>query len=605
MNARLGKLWRGLTGLRDLPGPLLAKEMLVSSRRMRYYVLRFAYAGALALFIMTVWLGVVEGSAAWSAGYRAQQMPELGKKLSCYIVWFQFVGSQLVAVVLLSGAISEEIGRRTLVPILTTPLPFWKIVTGKFAGKLLHVGLLLALSLPLLGAARVLGGVPWDYVLSGACISVTAAMFSGAAATFFSVLCRRPLLAILATGAVGLGVFGILGGVLLLAATIISALAGGSALAVALYPNPYAAMVYQTVVLLDPSRRMGLFFWPGHCAVMLAATAGVLAMTTALLRRSGVRKALGPDGPAAPPLPPRAGLPVLAPIEEADRAPPRRRWRPRGWNLRNLTGSPVFWREMRKPLLRDKVVQIVVVCAVLFYLLYVYAILGAGGQLGEGGTHAAFLAAFLVVAMFCVAVDAATTIAPEKQSRTLVGLLCTPLSDWHVLLGKLGGTMFRCLPVWLLLAGHVLVFVLARVLHPLVIVHVAILVASTTVFLAGMGAYFSARLRRTTSAVLATVGAGLLLWAVAPGVAGMVGRAFGDREAAELLEYVNPVSQAAVVAQAACRGWQPHYGSWGYFKGGAGLVTALLFCVGLGYAGVGALLAWRAKVLLRRKVFDE
>jgi len=121
MNAQLGKLWRGLSGLRDLPGPLLAKEMLVTSRRMRYYALRFAYAGALALFIMTVWLGVVEGSAARSAGQRAQQMSELGKKLSGYIVWFQFVGAQLVAVVLLSGAISEEIHQRTLVPILTTP----------------------------------------------------------------------------------------------------------------------------------------------------------------------------------------------------------------------------------------------------------------------------------------------------------------------------------------------------------------------------------------------------------------------------------------------------------------------------------------------------
>jgi ABC-type transport system involved in multi-copper enzyme maturation permease subunit len=599
-------MFRAAAHIADLPsllGPLLAKELLVTSRRKRYYVLRSVYAALLALFILSVWIGVVERSSAWSGAYRQAQMVSLGKQVSSYLMWFQFIGSQLVAVVLLSGAISEEIHQRTLLPILTTPLPHWKIVAGKFAGKLAHVGLLLGISLPLLGLARILGGVPWDFVLAGVCISATASMLIGAVATFFSVLCRRPLLAILATIGVAATAYLLIGGILAIVAGILQAVSGTSAMSLALYPNPFAAMIYETVALNDPSQRVASFFWPAHCAVMAGLTFLVLWLTAVVVRRSGLRRALGPVNFGAV-ADSAGGPPVLAAVEDdADAQPVRRRWRPKGWALMELRRCPVMWREFRKPLLRDRIVQIVVFCAVLFYLLYVYAIFGAGGALGQPATQAGFTSVFLVVLMFCAAADSATTISPEKQTRTLVGLLCTPLSDWDVLMGKACGSLFRCLPVGLLLAGHVTIFVMAGVLHPLAWVQIGMIAVSTTLFLAGTGVYFSARQRRTTMAVLANLGLALVLWVVAPAVTEIVGKAFGRGAASDLLTRSNPVAQTAIVAYGATGHGKLSYG-WPGHSAGAGYTTLLVLATSSAYTAAGVLAAWRAKVQMRRKAFD-
>lgn len=267
-----------------------------------------------------------------------------------------------------------------------------------------------------------------------------------------------------------------------------------------------------------------------------------------------------------------------------------------------MIGSPIIWRELRKPLLRDKVVQIVATCAVLFYLLYAYAIVGASGAMGQGGTHAFFVAMFLLIGMGCTAMDAATCIAPEKRARTWPALLSTPVSDWHILLGKAGGTLFRCLPVWLFLAGHVVVFTMLGFLHPIAVLHVSLLAIWTSVFLTGSGVYFSTRHRRATTAVLMNVGLALLLWAMIPAGAQLVGEVFGDYEIARALFCVNPVVQAVVVAEGAAGPLRYSWPSGGYTHWGA--TTLVMLGSAVAYCLAGYLFAWRAKKLFRRNVFE-
>jgi ABC-type transport system involved in multi-copper enzyme maturation permease subunit len=617
-------------------GPLFTKELLVTSRRAKYYMLRFAYAAVLGLFVSLVWLAFIQSARGADPTYRIAHMSEMGKGIVSSIMCFQFGIAQFVAIVLLSSAINEEIYQRTLVPILTTPIGYWQIVLGKFLGKLLHVGLLLAISLPLLGIVRVLGGVPWGYLLAGVCITITASMFTGSVSLLFSAINRRPYLAILASLGMVASFYVVVGLVLLMVSAIASAIVGNGGFCLVLYGNPIAAMTYETMYLNNPAYRVSGFYWPIGCMVTLAMTAGVLKIAEIVVRRSALRKAVGVQTAiadvsaitvramhAAPVLMPADGSPVAAVLEpqrhdaNEEDAPRRRRWwKARGWNIQRMIGnSPIVWRELRKPLLRDRIVQIVAMCAVVFYLMYTYAILGASGAMRNGETQAFFVCMFLLAGMLCTALDSATCIAPEKQARTWPALLCTPVSDWHILLGKAGGTAFRCLSVWIFLAGHVVLFTLLGFLHPIALIHVGLLAAWSGVFLTCTGVYFSTKYRSVTTALLMNLGLAGLLWLLIPMGADLLGDVFGDKEISAHILATNPIVQAwRTVEGATLTGKEsalPRYedGSLRYrWPGGiCGWLgtTGIMLANTLGYGLVALWLAWRTKKMFRRNVFDN
>ena len=75
----MGRVLAQLGRVRGFVGPLLTKELLVTSRRPRYYLLRFGYAAFLGLFIALVWLGFLESANRQPAAWRATHKPELGK----------------------------------------------------------------------------------------------------------------------------------------------------------------------------------------------------------------------------------------------------------------------------------------------------------------------------------------------------------------------------------------------------------------------------------------------------------------------------------------------------------------------------------------------
>jgi len=149
--------------LRWLTGPIFDKELRVSSRRRRNYVLRFVYLAALTLYVVLIWLASVHESGygpSGSGAYRISMMSRAGQTVILSIVAFQFAAMQLIAIVMLSTSISEEIYHKTLGVLMTTPVGSFKIVLGKLLSRLLQILILLAISLPLLAIVRVLGGVP-------------------------------------------------------------------------------------------------------------------------------------------------------------------------------------------------------------------------------------------------------------------------------------------------------------------------------------------------------------------------------------------------------------------------------------------------------------
>ena len=64
----------------------------------------------------------------------------------------------------------------------------------------------------------------------------------------------------------------------------------------------------------------------------------------------------------------------------------------------------------------------------------------------------------------------ATSITSEKETRSWPLLLATTIDDRQILFGKFIGILRRCLPVWIFLFGHIILFSLAEFIHPIAII---------------------------------------------------------------------------------------------------------------------------------------
>jgi len=260
-----------------LTGPIFDKELRVSSRRRRNYVLRFVYIVLLTAFLALIWIEAMGHSG--SAVYRISRMAEAGKAIIIYIVWFQFCTTQILAVIMLSNSISDEIYHRTLGLLMTTPINSFQIVMGKLFSKLLQLVLLLAISLPLLAIIRVMGGVPWNYVISSLFITLTTVIFVGSLSLFFSIFSRRTYVVIIVTILTLGTIFALLPlGIYAAWDLTNSAITERSVFTAIFLPNPYCSMFINTIVMVDPRSAAAIAFyrWPLHCGIMLAASAILL-----------------------------------------------------------------------------------------------------------------------------------------------------------------------------------------------------------------------------------------------------------------------------------------------------------------------------------------
>jgi ABC-type transport system involved in multi-copper enzyme maturation permease subunit len=224
-------------------------------------------------------------------------------------------------------------------------------------------------------------------------------------------------------------------------------------------------------------------------------------------------------------------------------------------------------------------------------------------MLDDVDTHLVYGIVFAGLGMLFTTILPATCITTEKESQAWPLLLATTLSDWQILIGKFAGFLRRCLPIWFLLFGHIIVFTLSGVIHPVAIIQMAILVAWIVVFLFGTGVYFSARLRHTTTAVIANFALAGAIWAVAPILLGLItgiGRAGQDIFEAYIA--VNPMVHAGVVMDGTA-GTLGSY-DWPSFSSlSAARSTVWMITCMLGYMLLGVLFAWRAKCRFRRNIF--
>jgi len=604
-----------------LTGPIFDKELRVSSRRKRNYTLRLIYVLLLSFFVAIVWLSVVKSEG--STAYQKSRMALAGKTIVTTIVMFQFFATQVIAVIMLSTSISDEIYHRTLGLLMTTPIGSFQIVMGKLFSKLLQLILLLAISLPLLAIVRVFGGVPWDYVLSSLCITLTAVIFAGSLSLYFSINNRRAYVVIIKT----VVTIGVLFFFIPTITTVLFSprwlyaprLRNPSAvlplliiLISFLHVNPFGAMSVNTATMISPTAMAlfpvmptggSFFYWPLHCLLMLVASALLIAMSVKVVRKVALRQATG----------------QIESISNRTRAKklknsssrPAVQQEPTGV-IRRVTGPPVLWRELRAPMIqgaegRNSLIGLTVT---IIALLITYWICVKENCLDQAFTQTGYVLMFLVIGSVFTMVLSSTSVTSEKETQSWPILLATSMDDWQILLGKAAGVFRRCVPIWLLMAGHIVFFICFKYIHPAAILHLSISVTGLIVFLTGAGLYFSSRFKRTTSAVLANFALALTLWAILPALFGLVSAFTQDYDAVADLVSANPVVQISILMDGAG-------GSFNARSGFANLnfnwpkrfwhkvwpTTGLVIIYMLIYTAAGVLFAWRAKCRFRRNVF--
>jgi ABC-type transport system involved in multi-copper enzyme maturation permease subunit len=481
---------------RWLTGPVFDKELRVASRQRKYYVLRFVYVCLLVLVTVQFWFAVVRVGGGASGVVQVSRLGTAGQTIIATIIGFQFITGQLLAAVLLSDAISSEIRRRTLEGLLVTPIGALHIVLGKLLSKLLQLVLLLAISLPVLAVVRVFGGVPWDYVVAGLCITLSGSVFAGSLSLFCSIRQRHAYQAVLVVALWYLVIWGLVP-MPLMSFPAAGYLSYQTVAFVLSLTNPCLTLFARTQeIFRGPSGATASAPLLLHCLTILALAALILALSVRRVRKTVVAHRTG-------------SLRAETIHHAANEHGVIRRFRQAGEPIRRVKGAPVVWKDLCTPLFqarRQVLFHAVLWIGVAGFVLV--AVFFFGPRM-----HGSFFIPIVILQWLFIirlGVAAAGSITREKEAGTWPILLATPLSDHEIVKGKLIAAFRRNVPLLIPLAG---LYLFAALVAPpryelgglVLVLSVAVSLLGSVVFLLGVGMYLSTRLKTTAGAVASTL----------------------------------------------------------------------------------------------------
>ena len=164
------------------PGPVFRVELITTSRRARFYLVRVAFVAVLAFI---VWLNYesmhrYHGFAnKLDEDYTLRELNQFAFQTFCYISIAQFFGVLFLTPALVAGVVSEEKQRKTLHYLLSSRLSGAEIILGKLFSRLLHVAIFLALALPVTSLLTVFGGLEPLLVVAVDVVLMSLAFFLG------------------------------------------------------------------------------------------------------------------------------------------------------------------------------------------------------------------------------------------------------------------------------------------------------------------------------------------------------------------------------------------------------------------------------------------
>lgn len=494
-----------------LPGPVFHVELLTLARRGRYYALRFLYGAVLLLIVWSNDPGFTGGYGVSSTGEMSiQAMARLGEQLFSVFAITQSVVVLLIVPPLVAGVIADERSRKTLDYLLSSQLSSVEIVLGKLAARLLHIGVFLALGLPVLVMLSLFGGVDPNVVLLLFAATASTTFFLAAAAVLVSTLARRPRDAVLTVYLLELAwlflptlaeaVFPTLGGPWQWGYEAVRPLVGWVGAT-----SPFHLLIYGLGRFMGPTVLDPFLTMIGLQVVL----GGVFVAVAVLWLRPGFRRE-GSGGRLA-------GLKRL-------RLPRRLLPRPACGN------DPMLWKELHvvRAGALTRVVGFLVllaVCALTGAFMTdlaekAWQELAVQGY-GSGGTNLArenlngFLRFIMTLTasftLVWVASAAAGSISGERESDTWISLLSTPLTPAEVVRAKLAGALWSARLLILIWLGLLALGLLLGAVHPFGAVAAGAITAVDVVSGALMGLHFSLRARNSGRALTATIATLILL----------------------------------------------------------------------------------------------
>jgi ABC-type transport system involved in multi-copper enzyme maturation permease subunit len=177
-----------------LPGPVFNVELITTARRARYYAIRLIYGMILLFFVVQAASPPDRGQAALWTGDEVSiaEMAALGTRIFGAFAILQAVAVLVLTPALVAGVVADEKRRKTLHYLMASRLSSAEVILGKLFARLLHVGIFLAIGLPVMSLISLFGGVePLAVVLLYAG-SLSTAGFLAALAILVSTLARRP-----------------------------------------------------------------------------------------------------------------------------------------------------------------------------------------------------------------------------------------------------------------------------------------------------------------------------------------------------------------------------------------------------------------------------
>ena len=180
-------------------GPVLRYELITSSRRGRYFVARLVY-GLILLYLLSM-RDIRGGRRSWRGLLRcAGPIESVRAFAETALLSFGMVqGMALLWLVpaLVAGVIADEHQRKTLHYLLASRLSSVEIVLGKLGARLLHVGVFVAVGLPVVCLLGLYGAINPQNVALVYGGTFTAVLFIAGLSILVSTLARRPREAIL------------------------------------------------------------------------------------------------------------------------------------------------------------------------------------------------------------------------------------------------------------------------------------------------------------------------------------------------------------------------------------------------------------------------
>lgn len=497
---------RSIVSLSWLTGPIFDKELRVSSRRRRNYVLRSAYLLVLILFILLAWTTWIVTAKTAQGGFRAARMAEAGKSIILTVTWFQFIAAQIIAVVMLSNSISDEVRRGTLSVLMSTPITSLQIVLGKLLSRLLQLLVLIGISLSTLSVVRVFGGVQWTYVVASLCITLTAVFFVASVSLFFSITARRPYSVILILLIIIFIQYG---------SALISFALFGSAkpiLALLVLTNPFVAMfqasstsIWQMTVIRSSVS------WQYHCIFMLAISTAVVAASVFKIRNSLLTTALSPVRTGK-----MSGLKKIASRFLFGRPGVRSQQ-----HSDSMSKSPLVFKELARPFWPPTAAEIRMFVILLLLLIFAYGLWAITAK----SMRYYFVSYIYTTALFMIvsvrtATMAAVSITKDREARTWATLMGTTLSNWQIVREKMLIVIARNRVGWAVMLLSPIASMIAVLSGTgisgsdafmfLLQIPLAMMgIIADMVLLIGAGIYLSMRLKSSTSAVIATISVAL------------------------------------------------------------------------------------------------